>query len=94
MSIPESLEIVRDFVSRVLVAVFAFLVLGSAAIALNMFTSYADARGLLPAKIIYGLDGLEYLIFALDMVCFGYFLVVESLRFLKDVTKLLSKDHR
>ncbi len=89
MRIPLSLDIVRDFVVKVVLAVAAFLVIGPAAIALNLFVALADSRGLLPSKIIDGLSGLEYLIFGLDMICFSYFLVIESIRFLKNVTTLL-----
>ncbi len=74
MQIPLSLEIIRDFVIKVLLAVAAFLLVGTAAIALNVFVAFADSRGLLPSKIVDGLTGLEYLIFGLDMICFSYFL--------------------
>jgi hypothetical protein len=89
MQIPLSLDIVRDFVFKVVLAVAAFLLIGTAAIALNLFVAFTDSRGLLPAKIVDGLAGLEYVIFGLDMICFSYFLIIESVRFLRDVTALL-----
>ena len=89
MPIPKSIEIVRDFVAKVLVAVAAFLILGCAAIALNLFNSFASARGLVPPPILSGLTYLEYFIFALDTLCFGCFLIGETIRFLRDVTTLL-----
>jgi hypothetical protein len=89
MQVPQSLEMVRDFVFKVILAVAAFLLVGTAAIALNLFVAFADSKGLLPWKIVDGLTGLEYVIFGLDMICFSYFLIIESIRFLKDVTNLL-----
>ncbi len=89
MKAPLSLDIVRDFVIKVLLAVAAFLLIGAAAIALNFFVAFADFRGLLPPRIVDALTGLEYVIFGLDMICFVYFLLIESIRFLRDVTTLL-----
>ena len=89
MTLPQSLEVIRDFVSKVVIAVVAFLVVGTAAIALNLFIVFAESRSLLPRNIVYGLTGIEYVIFALDLICFVYFLLIESLRFLRDVTALL-----
>jgi hypothetical protein len=89
MTLPQSLEVIRDFVSKVVIAVVAFLVVGTAAIALNLFIVFAASRNLLPRNIVYGLTGLEYVIFALDLICFVYFLFIESFRFLRDVTALL-----
>jgi hypothetical protein len=89
MTLPKSLVVIADFVIKVIVAVVAFLTLGGAAIALNFFNSFAQSRNLLPVYIAYGMTGLEYAIFAVDTICFGYFLVIETLRFLRDITALL-----
>jgi hypothetical protein len=83
---PKSLEIVAEFMVKVIGAVVAFLALGGAAIALNLFNSFAESRDLVPLYIGYGMTGLEYVIFALDAICFGYFLVLEAIRFLTDIT--------
>jgi len=89
MNTPKSLAVVTDFVVKVVVAVFAFLTLGCAAIALNLFNSFAGSHGLLPVYILFGMTGLEYAIFAVDTICFGYFLLIETIRFLRDITALL-----
>jgi hypothetical protein len=59
------------------------------AIALDLFNSFAESRNLLPVYILCGMTGLEYAIFVVDAVSFGYFLLVETIRFIKDVTALL-----
>ncbi len=89
MKLSKSLEIVRDFVVKVIVAVVAFLALGGAAIALNQFISFAQSGSLLPIYILYGMTGLEYAIFVADVISFGYFLLVETIRFIRDVNALL-----
>jgi len=45
-----------------------------------------QSRNLVPIYILYGLNGLEYVIFALDVLCLGYSLVLEAIRFLKSIT--------
>ena len=85
MVVPKSLEIVWDFVVKVVVAVVAFLTLGSAVIALNLFNSVAQSRNLIPVYILYGMTALEYAIFAVDTIAFGYFLWFETIRFIKKI---------
>lgn len=89
MLIPQSIEIVANFVVKIVFGVFAFLILGGAAIAINLFNAFASSHALVPGPVLTGLTGLEYVIFALDTICFGYFLVVESIGYLRDVTALL-----
>ena len=89
MSLPKSLKIILIFVIKVVVAVIAFLTIGAAAIALNLFIVFAQARNLLPVYILYGMTALEYAIFVTDVVGFGYFLLVEAIRFMREVTSLL-----
>jgi hypothetical protein len=89
MTVPKSLEIVLDFVIKVFVALVAFLAVGGAASALNLFNSFAESRSLLPVYILCGMTALEYAIFIVDTICFGYFLVVEAIRFIRDITALL-----
>ncbi len=74
---------------KVIVAAAAFLALGGAAIAISLFNSFAAERNLLPAYLLDGMTVLEYLIFGVDALCFGYFLVVETIRFIRDTTALL-----
>lgn len=88
MITPKSLEIVAEFVAKILVGTIAFLALGGAAIALNLFNIFAETRNLVPPYIGYILIGLEYLIFSLDATCFGFFLISEAVWFLKDVSRI------
>ena len=85
---PKSIEIVAEFTLKIIVGVFAFLALGSAAIVLNLFNAFADSRNLVPLYIGYGMTCLEYVIFALDAICFGAFLILEAFWFLKDISSV------
>ncbi len=86
MITPKSLQIVAEFTVKILGALIAFLALGVAAIAINLFNSVAESRNLVPLYIGYGLTGLEYVIFVLDAVCFAYFLLLEAIRFIKAIS--------
>ena len=88
MSTPKSIQIVTEFVAKILVATIVFLMIGAAAIALNLFNLFAETRNLVPPYVAYVLIALEYLIFGLDATCFGIFLVMEAFRFLKDISRI------
>jgi hypothetical protein len=93
MTGPKSVDIVLRFVAKVVLATFAFLAFGCAAIAVSMFNTFARSRNLLPPDISYGMTALENLLFAVDGICFSYFLIIESIGFLRDMTAVLWREN-
>jgi hypothetical protein len=73
-----------SFVRRVFFGGVGFTLILGVAIGLNWITSYAEANGLLPLFYIYVLRSVEFLIFACDAVGFGYHVIIEVVRFIRD----------
>jgi hypothetical protein len=73
-----------SFVRRLVFGGIGFTLILGLAIGLNWVTSYAEMNRLLPVFYIYALRSVELLIFACDVISFGYHIIVETIRFVRD----------
>ena len=91
MNIPKSVAITVEFCIKIVAVVGGFLAIGASAIALHEFTKYVDARSTASDYFVYGLKPLEYVIFGSDILSFGYFIIVETVVFMKEITDVGKK---
>ncbi|MBO0903331.1 hypothetical protein [Jiella sonneratiae] len=81
-----SFRLAFDFVVHLLVGVVIFIALASAAFGIWEFTEWM--RGFhAPAWLLFICDGVAYLLFATDVFCATFFILVESLKFVRAVWK-------
>ena len=83
------LGLVWHFGVHVIVGTFLFAVIGSAAVCLHFFVTWVDTLNP-PFLIPYVLQPLEYFVFALDVLCYVWFLFRIVWRFMveiRDATK-------
>jgi hypothetical protein len=79
MKLPEPLITIGSFFVRVVTGIVLFVLMGLAAYALSLLTSYAETHHLLPDLMLGTLRVVEYIIFSIDVVVFIVFLVKEAL---------------
>ncbi len=78
--VAESLAAALRFAVHVVVAAILFGLISGAAVALNQLTLWFEARNLAPNFVLMGMLGLEYVTWAADIACFGWFVIAESIK--------------
>ena len=86
MTIPKSVAITLEFCIKIFAVVIGFFAIGLSVIALHEFTKYVESISSTSDYFVYGLKPLEYVIFGSDILSFGYFIIVETLVFVKEIT--------
>ena len=66
---------------HIVVGALLVAVLTAAAIGLNVGTQFCERHDLVPRFAVYGMYGLEMLVWAADVVCFVVFLLAEVWKF-------------
>jgi hypothetical protein len=89
MTLPKSLAVVLNFVISVSLAIFGFLVIAGGAVVISVCTKYVSDGNLVSTYISYGLDGLEYVIFAADIIGFVVYIAVECINTVRAALSLL-----
>jgi hypothetical protein len=89
MTVPKSLAVVLNFVISVSLAILGFLVLAGGAVVISVCTRYVSNGNLVSTYIVYGLDGLEYVIFGADIIGFAVYIVVECINTVRAALSLL-----
>jgi hypothetical protein len=72
------------FVAHTVVGVVLFSIVGGVAVLLNQGTILIEGTGVSP-YIVLAIRGLEFFLFAADLVCTVVFVAVETLILLRDV---------
>ncbi len=78
-----TLKIVLRFAVQLTVGSFLFLLVLAAAIAIWKLRVLAEGMGA-PQEIVLMATALEWLMMAVDAICFAWFLLVELCRFIRD----------
>jgi hypothetical protein len=78
---PRRLQQMLSLVIQIVVAVVLFLAIGAAAVLLNLATDFCDDRQFAPPWVIFGMRGLETLIWMVDVVCAVLFVLREAVDF-------------
>lgn len=91
MNLSKSTWVAIKFVLHIFIGVGGFLLVAVAAILLNKFTHYAESEHLLPDLIVKVMIGLEWVLFAIDIVCFAFFLGVETYNQFIETRELVKK---
>jgi len=78
------LGLVWHFGVHVVVGTILFTVIGVAAVTLHLFVSWIETLNP-PILILYVLQPLEYFVFALDVLCYVWFLIRIVWRFLLEI---------
>lgn len=84
----EMVRIVWHFLVHIVVGTGLFVGIGTAAVALHAFVGWAEKQGIF-RELIYALQALEWLVFALDTLCFVWFVIILTLKFLREITAAL-----
>ena len=79
--VPRSVAIAMGLVIQIVVAVVLFVAIGAAAVLLNLATNACEAAHLAPTWAIFGMRGLEMLLWAIDVTCCVLLIVREALDF-------------
>lgn len=81
-------RIVWHFVVHIGVGMLLFVGIGSAAVLLHFFVKWAESNGIF-YQFVIGLQALEFFLFAIDTLCFVWFMLIIVYKFLKDLTGMV-----
>jgi hypothetical protein len=81
---PESLKLIVHFVIHILVASFLFGVVTLAAYALWRFTEWLKSTGA-PDEIWFVSYAVSEIVFWLDVLCFGVFVLAEVYKLIREI---------
>lgn len=82
---PRRLMSVFSLVIQVVVGVILFLVIGAAAVVLNVATTLCESHKFAPDWVIMGMRALEILIWTIDVVCSVLFMLREAYDFCRSI---------
>lgn len=80
----ETLKVLWHFVVKVVAGVAIFLVIAGAALLLWEITEWMDRQGA-PYVLQWGCTGIADLLFFSDVICFGFFIIAESWKLLREI---------
>jgi hypothetical protein len=83
------LTLVFHFFVHILLAAVMFLAIGLVAIGLWEFTEWIRSIAA-PYVIVSVCEGLTYLLFAVDAICFVFFVLVEGAKLLREIWRARS----
>jgi Na+/H+-dicarboxylate symporter len=96
ISIPKGVKPLVDFSTQILFGAIAFVVVLLIACLLSLFMKWIAAIG--PQWLIVAGEWVEKIVFGLDLACFGVFLVIEVVKFLRaswdELREVLKKNDR
>lgn len=78
---PEATAAAISLIVQIATAVVLFSVITGAAVTLQLVTRYCEAHGLLAPWVIQGMQALEFVLWAADVICFLLLMVVEVRKF-------------
>ena len=81
---PDSVKLIIHFVIHILVASFLFGAVTLAALALWWFTQWIKALGA-PDEITFVSYAVSELVFWIDVLCFGVFVVTEAFKLVREI---------
>jgi TRAP-type C4-dicarboxylate transport system permease small subunit len=84
---PPQVRLVLRFALHTIIGVALFLLIGGAAVFLNYCTIWIEGTGISP-YVMYGVHGIEFLLFAIDVICFLVFVFKETWIFVRDIIRL------
>ena len=79
----EKLKIIAAFAAHILAALTMFCLVGLAALALHLVREFMAKHGVEPV-VLYGMEGLELLLFACDLVATCIWAVKSTAHFIED----------
>lgn len=80
-AMPKPVKPVFDFTVQVVLGAMAFMVVFGTAVAISLFVKAAD--GMVPTWVKSGAEYAEKALFAVDLLCFGLFLLSEALKLIR-----------
>ena len=80
-----TLKLAGYFTLHTITGIALFLIVALGVLLLHQATDYLVARGL-PPYITAVMSALEYLLFAIDVLCLGAFMVKECVDFIRKLT--------
>lgn len=78
---PPSIGAAFALVIQIIVAIVLFSIISAAAVFLNWITALCEGGSLAPQWVIWGMRGLEFVLWAADVLCFLLLIVVEVKKF-------------
>jgi hypothetical protein len=79
--IPKALKPILDFTIQVVIGAVGFMVVFGAAVAISIFVKFCD--GVVPRWVATGAEYAEKGLFAVDLFCFGLFVLSEVLKLIR-----------
>lgn len=81
LRVPASIGAAIALVIHIIVAIVLFGTITGGAVLLNLVTKWCEVRNLTPGWVIQGMHGLEFVLWAADVICFVLLVAVESWKF-------------
>ena len=91
--IPRNISLLGHFLVHVLVASILFILIAGAAVIVWRFTLWIKALGA-PYEIWAGCDLVADLLFAVDVICASFFVVVEGWKLVREIAAGLKESPR
>lgn len=85
--LPKAIKPVWDFTIQVIVGAFLFSVVFLVAVGLSALVKWVETWKVAPAWLLAGGHWLEWCLFWIDSVCFGLFLIAETLKLARGIWK-------
>jgi len=92
-NIPRSILLLGHFLIHILVASALFVLIAGAAVIIWRFTQWIKALGA-PYEIWAGCDVVADLLFAVDVICASFFVVVEGWKLVRQIATGLKESPR